>query len=65
MLAKEEVIQAILNLNPTADRTWLSDFRDRDLREYLDHLNHAQTPRNAAHAWRLPRHGATPMNGAA
>jgi hypothetical protein len=44
-LEREEVIEAILDLNPGSTRRWLEEFSTEDLRSYLAHLDHALQPR--------------------
>jgi hypothetical protein len=43
-MSKRELIDEILRLNPTAKPDFLSHFKEKDLQEYLDHLNWLNTP---------------------
>ncbi len=45
MLNKSQLIDAIRDLNSSADRAWLGLFTRDELERYLQHLQHAQQPR--------------------
>ncbi|MDA0803675.1 MAG: hypothetical protein O2819_07995 [Planctomycetota bacterium] len=49
-LNKSQLIDAIRDLNPSADRAWLGLFSKEELGRYLQHLHHAQSPRGGP-AW--------------
>ncbi|MCP3905425.1 MAG: hypothetical protein GY715_17510 [Planctomycetes bacterium] len=49
--AKERLIGEIMELNPSAGRTWLDGFREPSLQRYLHHLKHAQEPRGRKSVW--------------
>lgn len=51
-LEREEVIEAILELNPGSTRSWLDEFSTEELRSYLAHLDHALQPRGRS--WPRP-----------
>ncbi len=53
-LTREQVVDRILSLNPTASREYLSQFRDEALGRYLDHLTAASEPRGRAARWIRP-----------
>jgi hypothetical protein len=44
-LEREEILEAILELNPGSTRKWLEEFPTEDLRRYLAHLDYALQPR--------------------
>lgn len=54
MLNKPQIIDDILDLNPTADREWLNGFSPRSLALYLEHLQVASEPRGSARPWFRP-----------
>ena len=58
LLSREQVIERIMTLNPTAGVEFLEDFGERALRCYLDHLTAAQMPRGRMARWVRP--GDTP-----
>ena len=45
MLTKQQLIDGITEINPTADLSWLDDFESVELRRYLDHLQVTIEPR--------------------
>jgi hypothetical protein len=57
MLTKDQLVERIIALNPSARTDWLLRFDAPALARYLEHLNFAQTPRGTA-AWE--RDGETP-----
>jgi len=44
-LSREQVMERIMSINPTATVHFLGRFADRALRGYLDHLSMVQEPR--------------------
>ncbi len=52
--SREQVIDWILTLNPTASRAFLDRFEARPLAMYLDHLMAAQSPRGRSARWVRP-----------
>lgn len=53
---KDQLIDEIRNLNPTAGKTFLTQFEDTSLREYLEHLQAARSRVVRIHGWvRKPR----------
>ncbi len=57
-LTREQMVERILDLNKSATPTFLERFEDRPLRNYLDHLVAASSPRGAQSRW--IRRGDTP-----
>lgn len=57
MLSKDQLIDQILSLNPSAEPDWLSQFRIDALESYLRHLHFMQEPRRRS---RWVRPGDTP-----
>ncbi len=53
-LSAGQVIERILELNPTARQSFLSQFGADELRSYLDHLVSASQPRGEASRWVRP-----------
>lgn len=53
-LSREQVIERILELNPTARTSFLGQFQPDELRSYLDHLTTARQPRGEASRWIRP-----------
>ncbi|MEQ8769952.1 MAG: hypothetical protein RIB60_05525 [Phycisphaerales bacterium] len=53
-LTQGQVIERILELNPTARQSFLSRFTPDELRSYLDHLTTAAQPRGEASRWVRP-----------
>ena len=45
MLTKQQLIDGITEINPSADLRWLDDFEDDELQKYLDHLQLTIEPR--------------------
>jgi hypothetical protein len=58
MESKSQVIDSILQLNPSAKQEWLERFDVSALRRYLDHLQLALEPRGRDSVWQ--RDGETP-----
>jgi hypothetical protein len=53
---KGQLIDEIRNLNPTAGKTFLGQFEEPSLKEYLEHLQAAQSHVVRIHGWvRKPR----------
>jgi len=59
-LNREQLIDRILVLNPTASPGFLDAFDEDGLRVYLSRLHHAFTPRGREAVWRRPEDSATP-----
>ncbi len=57
-LTREQVMDRILSMNPTARMDFLGTFNDASLRDYLDHLQSATVPRGPQARW--VRRGGTP-----
>jgi len=57
-LTREQLLDRIQTINPTAKSEYLVQFRPKALSLYLDHLLHASSPRVAEHSWERP--GDTP-----
>jgi len=51
MLTKPHLIDAVIEVNPTARREWLAQFATEDVRDYLDRLRFAAEPRGAQSVW--------------
>lgn len=51
LLTRSQIVDRILELNPTASLDFLSGFNDRALRNYLDHLIALQEPRGRLARW--------------
>ncbi|MHC4414552.1 MAG: hypothetical protein ACYS0G_04640 [Planctomycetota bacterium] len=58
MISKNQIIDAIQQLNRSAGRDWLDMFAASALRRYLDHLQVTLEPRGRGSVW--IRHGDTP-----
>ncbi|QOJ01486.1 MAG: hypothetical protein HRU70_13725 [Phycisphaeraceae bacterium] len=58
-LGREQVIERILGINPTASSLFLSSFEDDQLRAYLEHLVVMMAPRGPRSAGWV-RRGETP-----
>jgi hypothetical protein len=50
-LSPTQLIAQILDVNPSATRTYLSQFTARELKNYLDHLDAMQRPRGPQSRW--------------
>mgnify|MGYP006299139263 CR=1 FL=1 len=57
-MRKDDLITEIVNVNRTADRTWLMTFDEDDLRRYRDNLERTREPRGRDSIW--VRSGDTP-----
>jgi len=57
-LNREQLLDRIQTINPTARNDYLVQFRPEALSLYLDHLMNAASPRRAENAWERP--GDTP-----
>ena len=53
-LSREQLIDRILFLNPTAEVSFLDGFDEPGLRAYLRRLQHAHAPRGRAAVWARP-----------
>ncbi len=58
-MTKRQMIDAILQLNTSADVGFLAGFRDEDLNDYLRHLRLARTPRLQGDPHRYDRYFTT------
>lgn len=63
--SREQVIDWILTLNPTAARGFLERFEARPLAMYLDHLMAAQSPRGRSARWIRPDETPAIVGGSA
>ncbi|MCB9839160.1 MAG: hypothetical protein H6813_07475 [Phycisphaeraceae bacterium] len=57
-LTREQLLDRIQSINPSARPEYLVQFRPEALSLYLDHLLHAASPRRPEHSWERP--GDTP-----
>ena len=48
MLTKQQLINGITEINPSADLSWLDDFENGELQRYLDHLQVTIEPRGTS-----------------
>ena len=55
MMTREQLIDSILKLNPTAAVDYLMSFDTIDLRRYLERLTLTQGPRGRESVWVRPR----------
>jgi len=62
-LSREQVLDQILALNPSASSTFLEQFDARELGMYLRHLLSAQEPRGPMARWRRPNDAPAIMWG--
>lgn len=53
-LTREQVVDRIMTINPTAAPDFLARFKSQPLRNYLDHLLSAQQPRGRHSGWLRP-----------
>ncbi|MEM7755422.1 MAG: hypothetical protein AAF297_07270 [Planctomycetota bacterium] len=53
-LSREQLIDRILFLNPTAEVAFLDGFEEPGLRQYLHRLQHAHAPRGRHAVWTRP-----------
>ena len=54
-LHRSQLIDGILAANPTVGSSFLRDFSNEALKQYLDHLGWKESPRSADHRWVRPR----------
>jgi hypothetical protein len=57
-LTREQVVDRIITINPTATAAFLNRFKQESLSKYLEHLVSASTPRGRNARWERP--GDTP-----
>jgi len=57
-LTRSQVVDRILQMNPTATVDFLASFSDDEVREYLDHLQFVAMPRGRNSRW-VPRSGVS------
>jgi len=58
-MTREQVVDRIITINPTATRGFLDKFKKKSLDLYLDHLQYAEQPRGpSSKPWNRP--GDTP-----
>ena len=62
-MSREQVVDQILSLNPSASSTFLDQFEARELGMYLRHLLSAQEPRGPMARWRRPNDAPAIMWG--
>lgn len=53
-LTREQVVDRIITINPTATAEFLARFSERSLRAYLAHLQSATQPRGPGARWERP-----------
>lgn len=53
-LTREQVVDEIISVNPSATANFLSQFDDTLLSKYLDHLRFTERPRCGKSAWDRP-----------
>lgn len=53
-LTRDQVVDRIVSLNPTATRGFLEGFDEPKLSKYLEHLTEAQKPRGRDARWSRP-----------
>jgi hypothetical protein len=53
-LTREQVVDRIITINPTASTTFLSKFNEASLGRYLDHLLASSSPRGRNARWMRP-----------
>ncbi|HWB19114.1 MAG TPA: hypothetical protein VG711_02355 [Phycisphaerales bacterium] len=51
MMDRQQLIDGIHELNPTAKRDWLDSFEIHELRDYWEHLQHVLEPRGKDSVW--------------
>jgi len=51
MLTKAQLIDSVVELNPSVTREWLGQFSADEIRTYLTRLHFAEEPRGAASTW--------------
>jgi len=52
-LSRQQVVDEIIEINPSASADFLAQFDDDLLRKYLDHLHYTQGPRGSG-SWDRP-----------
>lgn len=52
--ARDQVLDEIISINPSATADFLAQFEDGLLRKYLEHLHYTQGPRGSGDAWERP-----------
>lgn len=53
-LTREQVVDRIITINPTASTTFLAKFNEESLGRYLDHLVASSGPRGRNSRWMRP-----------
>jgi hypothetical protein len=53
-LTREQVVDRIITINPTATQQFLARFKNESLEKYLDHLVVASGPRGGHSRWLRP-----------
>lgn len=53
-MSKHELIQAICSINQTATESFLNQFKEQELEQYLSHLQYTAKPRPARELWPRP-----------
>ncbi len=53
-LTREQVVDRIISINPTATTAFLERFSEQKLEKYLDHLVAASGPRGGQSRWMRP-----------
>ncbi len=53
-MSKQQLIEAIRTLNPSAATDFLGHFNEQNLQRYLHHLRYTTRPRGAASIWVRP-----------
>ena len=60
-MTREQVMDRIIHVNPSASRSFLDQFADDSLHDYLDHLVVRERPRTTASVW-IRRAGSPAMS---
>jgi len=53
-MSRDQVLDEIISINPSATAEFLAQFADELLKKYLDHLLYTQAPRAGSGAWDRP-----------
>lgn len=53
-LSRDQVLDEIISINPSATADFLTQFADDLLKKYLDHLLYTQGPRDGSSPWDRP-----------
>jgi len=53
-MSRDQVLDEIISINPSATAGFLAQFADDLLKKYLDHLLYTQAPRAGSGAWDRP-----------